>query len=305
MKSNGKNGHAAEEQASSVPGSVSSILEAEVGRPVSSLKIQDFSKTGKHARKAYLWYKSKPWDDWWDEFSTAADANGRLKYKTAWSFCRVKAKKGWERELLWEMIGPQPPTVNNHRAPWLGDWQRRRENGFWALDPTKMEGVKAVVKERQDAMEAAKAIAPLMLPHMQRMHRLTLEIDAAFGGSPYLANYPPDHEKNKKRVREYLAVLKAAVDQEKELWEMWMKAHGLNPGDAGAWLMMASIVGQQAGIAGAKGALAGQMIGMQQALQLSADQADIALVRDLRAKTEMYPGLTAPDITVPKDRKPA
>lgn len=278
------------------------ILDAEVGGIRFNAAIQDFKRVTKnHNGKAYKWYASKSWDEWWDEFNTATDKTGDLKYRTAWHFCKVKTKNQWERDLLWEMIGP-PPTEDERkrlRAPYLGDWQTRRENGFWAIAPGKIESIKATIKERQDQIAKAESVAPLTIPHMQRWHRLSLQIDKAFGGNPYDPNYSPLHKKNRIRVREYIKLHKAAVQVERQLWETWMRIHGLNPNDANAWAIMAGMVSAaQLGAAGA-------VVGAQAQQQLDEySKLDLMLAKDWREKTEMYPGLTPPVAVLEGEVKP-
>lgn len=281
MKSNGSKVH------KTVEVDEPEILEPMPKRPVP--RFVDFKGAGSNCAKALQWYKAQPWDEWWDEFTTAIDGKGRPMYPTVSRFVKAKTKNQYQRELMMEMIGPEPPETM--RAPWLGDWEKRRASGFWEVDSRKYKSIQQAIKERQDAIEAAKAVGPLTIPHMKRWHRLSEKIDAMFNGEPFLMNLPPDDPKNQARFKAYVEMHRIAENQEKAMWEMWMKAHGLDPSDANAWVTMASMVAARAGAAGALAGAAAASSGQLDRFS----SLDLMLAKDLREKSEMYPGLSLPD----------
>lgn len=272
----------------------------EFSRPVP--RFVDFKRShgqSKDSNKAYQWYKHQPWDEWWDEFNTAIDEHARPRYRTAWQFCCAKTEDPWQRRLLWEMIGPDRPAAKALRAPWLGDWQKRRANGYWALEPDKVRTIQAALKERQDAIESARALAPLVAMRLQRWHRLQELIDTAFGGQPYLENLPVNNDQNRERIREYIRLQRTIDKQIDQLCKVWWQTHGMPPAhDGQAWVNMLSLLaaGGKIGAAAAlTGATAGANAEREKAIDilgaLGLNKFDVLFAQDLRKREERYPAL--------------
>lgn len=254
-------------------------------------RFVNFKPATSNAQKALKFWKSKPWDEWWDEFNEKIDKQGRPVYRTVGQFVRAKAKNQYERDLMLEMIGPEPPEEKSLRAPWLGDWQLRRANGFKAYDDEKYESIKQALHERVDALEAAKAVAPLTVPFMKRWNRLADKVDEIFGGQPFNVELGPTHPENIKRFKAYVEMHREVERGAMRMWNKWMKAHGMDPNphmDAQQWVTMAALA---AGKAGAAGALTGVAAAGGQFQEW-----DLMFAKDLREKAEMYPGLTLPDV---------
>lgn len=281
------------------------ILDEGVGAPTKPVQKFHCAGTG----EGYKYYKTIPWDEWWNEFSTGIDSQGHLKYKTVWSYIKAKVKDSKKRQYLYEMIGPMPDPPTNLRVPWLGDWQKRRASGFWALDdPRKMRQIQAAIKQKQDSLDAAKAVAPLTVQQMQRFTRLLEKVDEAFGGEPFLSSLPPDHPKNQARFQAYVGCMKAATGMQNRAIELWFKAHGLDPSQPEQWLQMALVAGGQIGAAaaltGAKNsAQIAQAFQQQSSVQSLSDllpegltKFDLKLAQYMREKAEMY-DLKLPDIS--------
>lgn len=274
-----------------------------------------FSNTG----KGYLLYKSIRWDEWWDEFSSAIETSGKLKHRTAWAFIKAKTRNKQEREYLYEMIGPRPqpqPGVKTLRVPWLGDWQRRRASGFWSLsDPVKMRSLNRTIKERSDALEAARALAPISLQSLARYGRLIEKIDEAFGGSPFLPDKPPTHPDNKKRFKAYVKMLQQAEGLQKQAIELWLRSHGLDPSQPEQWLQMAVIAASGAGAAaaltGAKHGIAGMLSAVgniaptgQAALPDGMTATDLLIAKTMNEKSQLYNmPLAEVDVVAASDNK--
>jgi hypothetical protein len=91
----------------------------------------------------------------------------------------------------------------------LGDWQKRRADGFWAFDdPARMRSINQVIKERTYAQEAARALGPLTVKQIERWERLAAKIDEAFAGEPFLRDEEPTSPKNRLRFRTYVRMHK-------------------------------------------------------------------------------------------------
>lgn len=272
---------------------IDAILDAEVSPPT---KEQNYVQTkGRHLEPAYKFYQSIRWDEWWDEFATAIGSTGRLKYQTAWSFAKEKGKKVQKhKEWIYAMIGPK--QENSNGIPWLGDWQKRRANCFWALDdPEKIKGIKQAFKERRDALDAALAIAPLSVQQIQRWLRLAEKIDDAFGGEPFLKELSANHPKNEARFKAYMMMHKAASAQLERASKMWLMAHGLNPSNTDQWAQMAILASGAAAGAAGMAAFAGARSGAAQpGITEGPSHSDILLAQSIKDKARLY-GLPLPD----------
>lgn len=202
-------------------------------------------------RSGWTWrfYKAFDWRELWDEFCTATLPDGRLTYRTAWMFCKAKTKVRRERHLMYEIIGPKPILEKGQklRAPWLGDWHKRRKNTFWSdEDPTKFLAVKRAMKERASKLEAMQAIGPLTLKWMQRIEALAEKVDAAFAGNPLDPKYPPTHPKNINRIKFYMQWMQDVFRMNKRAWQAWLISNGVGPTAIESYTEMAMQPGQPA-----------------------------------------------------------
>lgn len=196
-------------------------------------------------RNGWTWrfYQKFDWRILWDEFCTETLPDGRLKYRTAWMFCKAKTRVSRERTLMYEIIGPKPILEKGQklRAPWLGDWLKRRKNTFWSdEDPTKFLAVKKAFKERTNKLEAMKAIGPLTIKWMERIGRLADKIDEAFAGNPLDPKYPPTHPKNVSRIKFYKEWMRDVFTMEKKAWNAWLVSNGISPSSLATYAEMAA-----------------------------------------------------------------
>jgi len=218
-------------------------LEAMVAAPKPPAQTQDFSNCSRTG-KAYRFFQQINWAEWWDEFLTATQPNGALKYTTAWSFAKEKSENSWQAKIIYECIGPRPEPVGGSklRVPWLGDWQQRRANGFWCSeDPVKMRYINSLLKEQADARKAARALAPFLIIEMARLQRLAEKIDFAFAGEPFLRDEPPTSPANRKRFWTFFKMHKQVMDQLQHVTDQYLKLFGYCPETAEYWLRFADM----------------------------------------------------------------
>jgi hypothetical protein len=152
--------------------------------------------------KFYLEVREKL-PEWWEEFNTALDEYGMLKYRSVRQFALAKVKNRRLQELLCEMIGPRPDR-KRLRVPWLGDWKQRRE-GINAGPPLPEE-IKTLAQTFRDklaAVEAVRSAAPFVIAELARYTNVSEEIDKAFAGQPLDPNKPPHSSENQARFRAY------------------------------------------------------------------------------------------------------
>lgn len=249
--------------------------------------------------KAYNYYQSLngKWSMWWDEFATALDERGRLKHKTIWAFIKIKVKDPVKRGILYDMLGPEPDKDKTLKAPWLGDWQQRREQGFWIFNKSKLSALKDAYHQKKEALEAARAIAPITVRDIARFDAISSMIDTAFGGMPIDPNEAPDSPRNIKRLRLYLGMQKKVLDIKSDCFGEYYKAFGLNPTQPEQWLNIRAMdalslpAGQQSGVI--DGQIAGQVdvdghtmrsVPLPDGVSLD----DLLLAKALRDKAKMY-----------------
>lgn len=274
--------------------SVEQLLK-DSGRPLQP--VEEFANYDRQG-KPYQFYKSIRWDRWWDEFTSKLTKKGRLQFKSAWDFCQQKGKDATQRELLWQMIGPQPlaDPKKKLKVPWLGDWEKRRSSGFWSFTESgKMESVRRVIKERQELLDASKAMAPHVAQMLERWLRLSEKVDMAFGGEPFLEDLAPHTGLAKKRFRAYLRMHSDVQKQVVEIMRQWLLVHGLNPEQPQHWVAMAALAG---GVIG--GALGSGNGNASPGLPPGITATDLQLAQMFRTKHELY-GLEIPGIEVEKE----
>jgi hypothetical protein len=252
-----------------------------------------YSKTGK-GYKYYLSLKGK-WQVWWDEFATALDSYGKLKYDSIWSFIRSRTKKREEQDFLARMLGPRPYLDEGEKrdVPWLGDWAERRRQGFWAFDnPRKIKDLEIAYKNNVEKLEAARSLGPVIIRHISRFEKLSEQIDEAFAGKPFLPNEAPNSPRNKIRVRHYIRLHKAVLQVSVTLWGQWLRANGLDPNDPTAWMTMRLADGQPILPPGTRSAdgqiIEGQLVQGQSLLPGDVTLDDLLMAKAMRAKANKF-----------------
>ena len=172
------------------------------------------SRRSARTENAQRFFKSISWGEWWNEFATTTQENGKLRYPTAWSLARAKGKTDCERKLIFEAIGPQPKPApgSKLRVPWLGNWEQRRAQREWIQsDPATHRIFRRVLKERAESMDRIRRAAVLAtVQQIGRWQRAAEQIDLSFAGRPYLPNEPPHSARNRARSRAYFRMLKQA-----------------------------------------------------------------------------------------------
>lgn len=268
--------------------------------PIKPKGERKWSTTGKAFE--YAMTLSGKWHRMWKDFSTEMTDKGALKYKSVWAYIKELTKDEFKRDVLWEMIGPEPELEAGRRllrVPWLGDWDQIRRQSF-VPDTRKFAAIKETYKQRAQQLDAARAVAPLTIRQIARWENLAAQIDEAFAGQPFDLSEAPDSEKNVKRLSLYIKLQKKVLDTETQLWDSWYKAHGLNPGLPEHWLNMRIMDGmplQDPAQLGDGKTIEGQTAAPQEigghaiknvALPEGVSIDDLLLAKALRAKAKMY-----------------
>ncbi len=188
--------------------------------------------------KAYYYYcfLKGEFRGWWEEFAHSVDDRGKLKYKNLLAFIKTRTKNEFERQVLYELLGPtpEPEPEKKLRVPSLGDWDDRRKMGSYNFeDLGKVRALNLAIKNHEKAVEAAREIAPLLARHAARYERVAEQIDEAFGGQPLNPELAPDDPRNKARVEFYLAMHKQVNELQASVFHEWYRCHGLDPIEPG------------------------------------------------------------------------
>ena len=192
--------------------------------------------------KAYQFYKTCPWDKWWDEFSTSTMPNGALRYPTGWSFARAKAKNNiQEQNWIWAAIGPKPVLDEKRKkpvVPWLGDWLMQRQKSFW-FGTGKAEALARVLRERQNALEAARAVGAIHVDWIRRTMGLANQVDNFFGGQMLLPEL--SLKENARRASLYLKAHNELFSMCSQATEAYLRCHGIHQDDVTVLAQIAAV----------------------------------------------------------------
>lgn len=211
-----------------------------------------------HKRAGRNWrlYKSIDWEEWWQEFNTAVNGKGeanagKRKYKSVWHFICKKTKVFWQRQAIWEMIGPEPKKDSKGKleSPWLGNWEQRRRNEFYVFDDTsKVLAVEHAIKERKESAEAIRALAPMVCRRLAYWYKIRDKITEAFAGVDW---------SNESKTGRFLRWQEKVESIINELEQQYMRVFGVNPLDPAQQLVnLAGTIGKVGAAAALTGAVA-------------------------------------------------
>ena len=200
--------------------------------------------------------------EWWEEFNGELDHDGRLKHITVRSFIKTKTKKGPEINYLYQMIGPYCKREESE-VPWLGDWDKRRRNGFGVLDnPEKMKPLIKMIKNNMAAAESIKSLTPVLVEELVQYDYLQKQVHEAFAGRAF-GRGEANHKKNKERFESYKLMLWSLSELKIKIVGEIMRVHGVDPKLPQQMRDMAQIAGSVGAAAALTGLAAGQIAGVR------------------------------------------
>jgi hypothetical protein len=226
------------------------------------------------SRQVLTFMRTIDWTLAWDEFCNRRKANGALHYSSIALFCKDKAKDKWEERIFWRAMGPEPivpkelkehmeeygsraqsksSKVKLHKmliVPWLGDWEKKRANGFFSNEGVTQQALEKVLTEREGAVEAAKMIGRVTAGFMQKFQGLLEHLDNFFGGQ--VINPELSMATNERRMDFYYHNLKRIFNMTTEASELYLRCNGLHNDDLTQWANLAAM-----------SATAGAMVGLQ------------------------------------------
>jgi hypothetical protein len=236
--------------------------------------ITPVDKDDKHyTSSGWKFYLSvrKHLNDYWQEFNGELDNKGKPKYRNVRKFVDSKFKRSADRDMFYTMICTYQEwellaSVDHGKSatkviPWLGDWYKRRKNGYWQEDNSiYIKSLRRSIKENLDSSEAIKATAPFLIQEMMRYSKIQSKIEQAFGGQPFL-DESPTSPANTKRFALFIDMVSKVSGLKIKLVHEWMRIHGVNPHEPNQMWNMAQLA-QQFGQVGAAGALTGAAAGI-------------------------------------------
>jgi hypothetical protein len=161
------------------------------------------------------------------------------------------------------MIGPQHKREEDCEVPWLGDWDKRRRNGFGVLDnPEKIKPLIKMIKNNMAAVESIKSLTPVLVEELVQYDYLQKQVHEAFAGKAF-GSGPATHKKNKERFEAYKLMLWSLSELKIKLVGEIMRVHGVDPKLPQQMREMAQIAGGVGAAAALTGLAAGQINGVR------------------------------------------
>lgn len=252
--------------------------------PTGSKKASDEVNYASQGWKFYVKLKSQLSELWLEFNNTIGKSGRRPKYATVRDFAKVKFKNKEERNMFvlmtcskreWEVCASNGSIKKT--VPWLGDWVKRRKNGYWMEDNSyQISNLKKVIKENLESAAAIKATAPFIIQELLRYNKLQAKVEELYGGNP-LSDDPRD-KKNKEKFKDYLDMISSVTALKVKLIREWMRIHGVSPETPNEMWSMAQLA-QGFAQAGAAGALTG-MVASQGLMLQNPEGAPTVLSRD-------------------------
>jgi len=218
-------------------------------------------KYGKSGWQYYL--KVRPLlPEWWEEFNSKILSSGKLAYGSVLQFVKAKTRSKTDRQYLYWMIGPKPSsevktTNGKYEVPWLGDWGKRRKNGYWTEDNhLPIQQLKKALKANKQAADTVKASAPFLIQDLMRINKRIGQLDDLFGGNPFVVAESPNSKGNITRFKTYITMYKMLWKQKIAIVHEIMRIMGINPQRPNEMWGMTQLAGV-AGQIGASAALTG------------------------------------------------
>lgn len=201
-------------------------LDDLLGEPPTEKEQKEFRESVRDKKsKDYKFYEqtTPKLPEWWEEFNTQLNEGGGYKYKNVFQFARAKGKNEKERDLIYEMIGPEPERKRNLKVPWLGDWKRRRVATYYTpCLPYNVKKLAKACREKLDNVEAIRSTAPYLVQELAQYSKLAEKINELFG---------EDEKPTMEKVDRFLDLQIKVTNMKITLVTKYWNAHGFNEED--------------------------------------------------------------------------
>lgn len=163
----------------------------------------------------------------WESFSMDTNKNGSQRFKTVWSFITNLTKVGWQRDLLYWMLGP--PVDKNHAAsPYSKfeqyDWESKREKGFWYAG-SNVEQLGKKLSEMHGGMNKLSELGNVNVEFISRLRAIMATVDREFGT---LVLPGLSLKRNRERLDLFMMLNRQILDMLKEAQLMYGKMQGVD-----------------------------------------------------------------------------
>ena len=174
--------------------------------------------------KAYL--QAIDFREWWEEFATGMRKNGTQKYPTVWSFIKSKAKHGWQRDLLYWVLGPEATKGDSKYSSFPQfDWNTKRERGFW-FSSTNIENLRSEIKRKATSFDRLQTAGESLIDDLAELSELQKQVSKEFGNRLFL----PDNttEENTARVNLYMQLRSQMQEMKAHILQTFAKTQGMD-----------------------------------------------------------------------------
>jgi len=167
----------------------------------------------------------------WEEYYSAIDQDGRLKWSSLWHFICSKTENAAQRYFLQWLLGP-PNPVNEEMQSKYGsfaqpqDWKHKRDTGGW-FSEENLRAHSASIRQKIDALEALQAAGNgIIINSLARIERLAQQLDKEFGGQFFVAGAAVTA--NRDRAMLYVRLHSQLLSMLERAQDLYAKSHGIN-----------------------------------------------------------------------------
>lgn len=164
---------------------------------------------------------------WWESFRFDINKNGTQKYKTVWQFITTRTKVGWQRDLLYWMLGPK--VEGDPASPYSKfeqfDWDDKLKKGVWYASDN-IEKLHRSLDAKHNAMSKLAELGGVNVDFIARLQNILATIDSEFGGRLQLPDL--SRKANEARIDLYMKLNRQVLDMLREAQVMYGKTQGVD-----------------------------------------------------------------------------
>ncbi|MDE2101627.1 MAG: hypothetical protein KGL39_30555 [Patescibacteria group bacterium] len=222
-------------------------------------------KLARGRTSAVTFVRSRPWEEWWMDFATTMTASGAYKYGTVQQFIRSRTQNTKERAWLYAAIGPAPsdkgayyqppadadgfkPMPELQPIPWLGDWERRRNDGRLFKERSAEELARAV-EAHATSVDVSRSVSSINVSWLGRFQNFAQQVDNFFGD--HVLREELTLGQNQERAQLYIALQAKVQELSEKAQRMFLLCHGIKTDDDVSMLLQMTGMAATAALAGA------------------------------------------------------
>lgn len=164
----------------------------------------------------------------WESFQYDIAKGGQRKYKTVWQFVCVQTKVGWQRDLLYWVLGP-PVKTRDAASPYSKfeqyDFEAKREKGCWYAS-ANVEQLGKQLNGIQGAMNKIAELGSVNVDFIGRLRAIMITIDQEFGGRLFIPELSA--KRNRERVDMFMQLNRQVLEMITQAQLMYGKMQGVD-----------------------------------------------------------------------------